>query len=163
MSVLDPDKSIDTYAFLGAEGLSVTFSSPFDWGKKTATYVDSYSPSLPMHSGGVKIAESDIGVTDHSGRFQWNAYQTVNGIQHQRGSAYWMVAPFTGAMQTGSKYSDSPVDMMQTPSNLSRADNWALSYGFFDSGMGLGGVTNHDQSYVYLTPDMSHWMGRVVE
>jgi hypothetical protein len=36
---------------------------------------------------------------------------------------------------------------------------WALSYGFYDAGSGkVGNLTNHDQSYVYLTPDVSSWM-----
>lgn len=48
-------------------------------------------------------------------------------------------------------------DMLRTPSAI--GPNWAFSYGFYDAGHGVGGLTDQDQSYVYATPDMSHWMG----
>ncbi len=70
----------------------------------------------------------------------------------------WEISPLTGSMQVG-KYDDSPTDMKRQTSKFSVSANWAYSYGFYDSGAGIGDLTNHDQSYVYVTPDVSNWMG----
>jgi hypothetical protein len=47
-------------------------------------------------------------------------------------------------------------NMMNTPSLIT--SNYALSYGFYDSGPGWGSLTNQDQSYVYVTTPVSRWM-----
>src|SRR5271169_3885244 len=157
MSALDPQKSVDYYTYIGASGLSVTFQAPADYGKKNQGVTFVFSPSLPMQHSTLNIAETDIGLTDHTGRFQWFANQMRGQSNVQVGNEFWEIAPLTGSMSTG--YSGSPTDMMNTPSTFDSVNNWALSYGFYDSGAGWGGLTNHDQSYAYLTPDVSSWMG----
>jgi hypothetical protein len=51
--------------------------------------------------------------------------------------------------------------MMQTPSILGA--DYAVCYGFYDSGPGFGSLTNQDQAYVYVTGRQSDWMGTVIE
>jgi hypothetical protein len=52
-------------------------------------------------------------------------------------------------------------DMMQTPSII--ADNYNLSYGFFDAAAeAVLGLTDQDQIYAYLTPPQQNWMGDLV-
>jgi len=51
--------------------------------------------------------------------------------------------------------------MPSTPSLIN--PGFALSYGFYDSGSGISGLTNQDQSYVYLTGSRATWMGDLVK
>jgi hypothetical protein len=60
---------------------------------------------------------------------------------------------------TGNTGSGNLTNMMHTPSVL--APKFAVSFGFYDSGPGCGGLTNQDQVYAYLTPSMSGWMGQL--
>lgn len=154
-------KSIDYYGFLGATGLSVTFESSTLLGRGEKTKTLSYDAAFPVQTASVEITETDIKLVDHYGKFEWHAYQDRAGQAHLVGSAFWNIAPLTGAMDSGAK--GSPTVMLATPSTFSQASNWALSYGFYDSGSGIGNdLTNHDQSYVYLTEDVSGWMGKLV-
>jgi hypothetical protein len=50
-------------------------------------------------------------------------------------------------------------DMMNTPSVV--GTDFALSYGFYDSGWAAGDLTRDDQAYAYLTPAVSGWMGQL--
>jgi len=132
-------KGIDYYAYLGADSFKVDFSKP------KQTYSDTQVET--MFSGNCQISESDIGLTEHTGRFQWTAYQNNTSIANR----YAEIAPLTGNLGNSNMG-----NMMQTPSLFT--SNYALSYGFYDSGPGLGSLTNQDQSYVYVTPPVSQWM-----
>lgn len=98
-----------------------------------------------------QIAESDIAWDEHTGRFQWHLHLNGNEIA----SRYAEIAPSDGEL------GDSNMkNMMQTPSIFSPG-NYAISYGFYDSGPGVKSLTNQDQSYVYVTQDRSSWMGSI--
>jgi hypothetical protein len=144
-----PSKGVDYYAYLGAGGaFGSSFSQPVDWGDNTQTYALN-SPGV-MQSGNLQIAENDIGLLDHTGQFAWDVLQSGMLLD----SAYADIAPSTGNLG-----STNLGDMLSTPSVFN--SGWALSYGFYDSGSGIGGLTNQDQSYVYVTPDSSTWMGNL--
>lgn len=144
-----PSKGVDYYTFLGNSSFSTTFEKPTDWGKKTSSY--GVNKTLSMQSGNLQIAEDDIGWSSHTGRYQWQLKQN-NALMT---SGYAEIAPSTGNL------GDTTMgNMLNTPSQF--GPGWAVSYGFYDSGSGIGGLTNQDQSYVYATPDMRHWMGDLV-
>lgn len=139
-------KGVDYYAYLSGSPFNVKFQIPSDWGNGVKGV--SFSAAERMGSGNFQITEEDIGMLDHTGRYQWTAYQNSNSL----GSRYVDIAPSTGNMG-----STNMGNMLQTPSHIS--SNYALSYGFYDSGPGWGSLTNQDQSYVYITDNYSNWMG----
>ncbi|MGH6870489.1 MAG: hypothetical protein ACREHE_03190 [Rhizomicrobium sp.] len=151
-------KSIDFYTMLGGDGFSSFTEQPGDHGKKKKKTAFAWKAGMPFQTYKTDITNEDIGRFEHSGRFRWEAHQMRGSSDVKLGGEYWEIAPLTGSMQVG-KYDDSPTNMMNTPSQFSAKDNWAYSYGFYDSGAGFGELTNHDQSYVYITPDVSSWMG----
>jgi len=98
--------------------------------------------------GNLQITEDDIGVLDHTGRFQWDVFYNSNNLAGR----YARIAPSTGDM------GDTNMgNMLQTPSLIGL--DYAISYGFYDAGAGWGSLTNQDQSYVYVTDNYSNWMG----
>ncbi|MFC6635245.1 hypothetical protein [Microbulbifer taiwanensis] len=101
-----------------------------------------------MQNANDQIEESDIGLTDHYGHYQWFAEKNGSVIA----SKYAEIAPSTGNMG-----SSNMGDMLNTPSIVT--SDHAISYGFYDAGPGWGSLTNQDQSYVYVTSNHSTWMG----
>ncbi len=145
VKIIDPSKGIDYYAYLGSNSFTVDFSKPADWGLET-TSVTETTPGT-MLSGNFQISESDIGFFEHTGRFQWTAYNSGTTID----SKYADISPLFGNLGSATMGI-----MMRTPSIINPTD--AVSFGFYDSGPGYGTLTNQDQSYVYVTPPLSHWM-----
>ncbi|GFM82717.1 hypothetical protein PSCICN_34090 [Pseudomonas cichorii] len=141
-----PGKGVDYYAYVETNDFTTLFQQPTDWGDKTASYqLD--TPNTMQH-GNLQISESDIGYLSHTGRYSWHLSKNQKPIADK----YADIAPFTGNL------GDTTMgNMLQTPSLFGQG--WAISYGFYDSGSGSGGLTNQDQSYVYATGDMSGWMG----
>ncbi len=148
----DISKGVDGYAFLCGSGFSVEFSKPADWGNGTETDTVAPAPGTTstMQSRHWEIAERDIGLLDHTGRFSWSAKQGGT----QRATHYADIAPSTGNLGEDTDMAD----MMSMPSAVDTANNYALSYGFYDSGPGWGVLTDHDQAYVNLTESYEHWM-----
>src|SRR6266516_4293417 len=140
----DISKGIDGYVMLSGSEFEVNFSKPTNWGEGTET--DSVAPapgaSSTMQTRHWEIAERDIGWDEHSGRFSWSAEQGGT----QRGTHYAEIAPFTGNLN-----GSDMADMLNTPSVVDAANNYALSYGFYDAGPGWGVLTDRDQAYVNLT------------
>ncbi|MFD1140115.1 hypothetical protein ACFQ4C_03310 [Larkinella insperata] len=140
----NPSKGIDYYAYLGDSQFSIQFQKPSSttpWG----------TPGQ-MLANNFQISESDIGMLEHTGRFQWHLKQNGNEIA----SRYAEIAPSDGSLGDCNM-----ANMMQTPSLVS--PGYAVSYGFYDSGSGkIGTLTNQDQSYVYATANLSNWMRDLV-
>ncbi|MBX8570233.1 hypothetical protein K5D36_11130 [Pseudomonas cichorii] len=141
-----PGKGVDYYAYVETNEFTTLFQQPTDWGDKKASYqLD--TPNTMQH-GNLQISENDIGYLSHTGRYSWQLSKNQQPIADR----YADIAPFTGNL------GDTTLgNMLQTPSLFGQG--WAVSYGFYDSGSGSGGLTNQDQSYVYATGDMSGWMG----
>lgn len=139
-------KGVDYYSFLGDGTFNSSFSQPVDWGDDTQTY-DLNTPGQ-MQSGNLQISVDDIAWYDFTGEFSWIVEQ--NGAEIA--TNYADINPITGNLGN-----TSMGDMLATPSVI--GPGWALSYGFYDAGAGWTGLTNQDQSYVYVTRDLSSWMG----
>ncbi|RMQ44956.1 hypothetical protein ALQ04_01499 [Pseudomonas cichorii] len=141
-----PGKGVDYYAYVETNEFTTLFQQPTDWGDKTASYqLD--TPNTMQH-GNLQISENDISWHSHTGHYSWQLSKNQAPIADK----YADIAPFTGNL------GDTTLgNMLQTPSLFGQG--WAVSYGFYDSGSGSGGLTNQDQSYVYATGDMSGWMG----
>lgn len=139
-------KGVDYYAYLSSSPFKAVFAAPDNWGKKQ--YQDTFTALRQMYHNNRQIAEDDIGIFNHTGKFQWTAYQNNNSIANR----YVNIAPFTGNMGK-----TNMGNMMQTPSIVTK--DYAISYGFYDAGAGMGSLTNQDQSYVYVTDNYANWMG----
>ncbi len=148
-----PSKGVDYYAYLGSSSYSVEFQFPKDYGDSTKQItVDGNDDAEVMFHGNRQISETDIGVTDHYGRYQWIAEKNNSQIA----SRYAEIAPSTGDM------GDSNMgNMLQTPSLVT--STYSISYGFYDAGPGWGSLTDQDQSYVYVTSNHSNWMNTVAQ
>jgi hypothetical protein len=150
---LDPSKGVNYYAYLGRSGFKVIFQKPTDFGDSTQTVMEwpnRLGPLFKMLTANLQIAESDIGLTSSTGRFQWH----VKYLSVEVFSGYAEIYPSSGNL------GHSTVgDMMQTPSIIT--DNYSISYGFYDAGPGVGGLTNQDQFYMYATANQSNWMGNL--
>lgn len=145
MSILHPQKSIDYLVFVGDPAFDVVFTKPAKDGKSSVSYKASYRSDYGFTvNTDVAISTSDVAGTDN-GRWQWTAHYQGKAIA----SAFWDINPITGAMEA--ELPGSPWNMMMATSSTGKG--WAVSYGFYDSGSGWAGdLTNHDQSYVYVTP-----------
>ncbi len=139
-------KGIDYYTYLGNNSFKVDFTKPINHGKSKQT--TSAAEVNEMLAGNYQLSKSDIGLTELTGRFQWTAHQNVKTIAIR----YAEIAPITGNLG-----SSNMGVMLNTPSVFT--PDYALSYGFYDAGPGLGALTSQDQSYVYVTPSVSNWMG----
>jgi hypothetical protein len=139
-------KGIDYYTFLGSNSFRIDFTKPISHGNSRQTITKTAADA--MLTGNYQLSQIDIGLTELTGRFQWTAYQNDSSIA----TRYAEIAPITGNLG-----SSTMGVMLNTPSLFT--PDYALSYGFYDAGPGLGGLTNQDQSYVYVTPPVSRWMG----
>ena len=151
-SIVNPGKSVDYYAYLGNANFSVHFKKPTDLGKHTEDNIwnSQSKPIGQMLNDTLKISRLDIGVNSLTGRFEWHLFN--GGLEPANG--YAEINPITGNLgDSDMKY------MLNTPSSTS--GDHSISYGFYDSGPGFGNLTNHDQSYVYVTANQSKWMGNL--
>ena len=139
-------KGVDYYAYLSSGTFSITFEKP---GETYSIGFVSLGAVGAMQQGSFQISESDIGFSEHTGRFQWTAYQNGQKLVNH----YAEIAPSTGNL------GDSDMNnMMGTPSVID--SDYAMSFGFYDAGSATGlPATNEDQFYVYLTEKYSDWMG----
>ena len=143
-------KGVDYYAYFGGPNFSVTFRKPIDLGNSTQAVQWPTSSTMlnQMLAANLQIAESDIGLNSHTGRFQWHLFN--NGAEIAAG--YAEIAPSTGNL------GDSTIsNMLKTPSIIT--GDYSISYGFYDSGPGFGSLTDQDQFYMYATANRSNWMG----
>lgn len=147
-----PSKGIEAFGCVSVAGGTVTFTAP---DIQPVQYAMDSSSLPAIRHGNIQIDESDIGLLDHWGQLAWAA--VVNG--QTVGSEFWNISPLTGSMSTGS---GGPFDLKSQTSSCNSTHNWGLSFGFYDSGSGYSGLTNQDQAWVYLTPNVSNWMTRLV-
>lgn len=147
-------KGIDYYAYLGTTtgSFTVTFARPHDYSKRTQSYPLSAVGTMLMAN--TQLDVHDIDPDQRYGKFEWTADRSGDGLLT---SGYVHINPITGNL--GDSTAGDMGKMLSTPSQF--GSDWALSYGFYDSGPGIDGLTNQDQSYVYLTADMSNWMGNL--
>ncbi|KAA6438428.1 hypothetical protein FEM33_17220 [Dyadobacter flavalbus] len=145
---MSTSKGVDYYAYLGDNRFSVRFQKPKSWGDSTDT--TSWGSPNQMLVGNLQISESDIGFTSHTGRFQWTLDYEGNPLVNK----YAEIAPSDGVI------GDSNLTSMFNTQSFGTND-YAVSYGFYDSSFGEGSLTNQDQSYVYATGSKANWMGDI--
>jgi hypothetical protein len=143
-------KGVQYYAYLGDSQFDVVVQKPAN-GRTQTSSISLSAPGV-MSMGGLQISNSDIRLTDHTGRFEWTAHQnSTDKLLHR----FAEISPFTGNVGKSTMGA-----MLHTPSVVE--PGYALSYGFYDAGSGAGGLTNQHQSYVYVTRNHSRWMGDLV-
>ena len=138
-------KGVDCYAFLEpGQGFGCLF---------TLTKTISEDTTLPLgNQAMMQYGNLQVGITDNG--ITWQV--TRNG--QSLASHYADISATTGLVLRSDMAS-----MLTPPGTPSvTGDGWALSYGFYDAGPGVGGLTDQDQSYAYLTGDQSTWMGDLV-
>ena len=147
------NKGVDYYAFLSSKSFTVDFSKPTDDGDNMETIHETDTDK--MLSGNFQIGTGDIGLFDVYGRFQW--WAKMNGTQLS--TQYCSINPITGNLDDDKDTTMG--NLLNTPAVIN--SNNMISYGFYDSGCGFGGITNQDQSYVYVTDNYSIWMGDLIK
>jgi hypothetical protein len=143
-------KGVDYYAYLDANGqFSAIFTKPADDSKGSQSFT--LGTAGVMQGGNLQIDGDDIRWDESTGRYRWEARKGSTVLA----ARYAEISPSSGFL------GDTDMGkMLKTPSQF--GSDWAVSYGFYDSGNGkLSGLTNQDQSYVYITRDQSAWMGEL--
>lgn len=157
--VISPDtstsKGVDVFAFVGKENSSIVFSKPVDTASFSAQEFPFawIGPNPQSQSGEVEIYANQV--SGSYGKFAWEAFVGQTTVA----SEYWSINPTTGSMETDT---GGPYQMTAQTSIFNKGE-WALSYGFYDAGLGYPSMYNQDQSWVYLTPDVSNWMGKLTQ
>lgn len=143
-------KGVDYYSYLDQNGqFSAVFTKPVDDGNSTRSFT--HSTAGAMQKDNLQIDGDDIGWTEATGRYRWEA-RKGNTVLAGR---FAEISPLTGNLGA-----TDMGRMLRTPSQF--GPDWAVSYGFYDSGNGkISGLTNQDQSYVYITRNQSDWMGEL--
>jgi len=143
-------KGVDCYAYLDMNGqFNAVFAKPIDDAKREAPFPLG-EPGLIKHRN-LQIDGDDIPWDWSTGRFRWEA-RRGNTVLAKR---FAEISPLTGNLGQSDMGK-----MLNTPSQF--GPDWAVSYGFYDSGNGkISGLTNQDQSYVYITRNQSNWMGEL--
>ena len=140
-----PSKGVSYYFVVDDAPASIQ-ATAFNNGSTSPDFNQIFTGSPGFQTGGVQINLQLS--TSLYGSFNWSTSTTPVVA----GNA--IINPLTGNMDGGNLQ-----NMMLTPSVL--GPDFAVSYGFYDSGPGYGDLTNQDQAYAYLTPPMSNWMGQL--
>jgi hypothetical protein len=136
-------KGVSYYFNVGMGGIQAT---AFNNGSTKPDFSKTFAPAPGFQTGNVQIELKTS--TSLYGSFNWST-KTSPVV-----SANVTINPLTGNVGSGSL-----ANMMNTPSVL--APDFAVSFGFYDSGPGYGGLTNQDQVYSYLSAPVSNWMGQL--
>lgn len=139
-----PSKGVDYYFNVTTASIQAT---EYDSGSSSPDFSRTFGSSPDFQTGSVQI---DYDFPYLYGSFNWSTATTPVVA----GNA--IVNPLTGNMDGGNLQ-----NMLYTPSVIH--EGFAVSYGFYDSGPGVGDLTDHDQAYAYLTPSMHNWMGQLAQ
>ncbi len=154
MNILNPSKGVNYYAFIAKNDFKIKFKVPSDLGFSHDTISFSSKDNPEIQSGDIEISESNIGLLSHTGRFEWNVYDSDGKSVLNK---YIDIAPYTG--NVGDTNIEETLD-----ENAVFGDDYTVSYGFYDASSGhFSSLTNHDQSYVYVTKNLENWMGSLIK
>jgi hypothetical protein len=145
-------KGVDSYAYLDANGqFSVIISKPEKRAERT--YCLPIGQPGRIERRNLQIETGDIPLTWATGRYRWEARKGDKLLA----TRFAEISPRSGNL------GETDIgDMLKTPSQF--GPDWAVSYGFYDSGSGaISGLTNQDQSYIYVTRNQSNWMGDLAQ
>lgn len=147
-------KGVDVYSYLtpgrpAGRHFGSTFTQPINAGTRTENHW--LNDTGVMQRGNLQISTADLKWNEKTGRFSWTVYQGEYSVGHR----YAEINPVTGEL--------GATDLGYLLGQRSELfDDGALSFGFYDSGPGIGGLTNQDQSYVYVTAPRATWMADLV-
>ncbi|HLM03378.1 MAG TPA: hypothetical protein VK400_20160 [Pyrinomonadaceae bacterium] len=143
-------KGVDFYGFLSsASDYALRWYYPSgDASNPTTVFLGAANK---MYQGACQITGSNI--SGLYGRFEWDFLYNMQEVAE---SNFASINPYTGNIDDVGM-----CNMLSTPSIVK--PEYAVSYGFYDAGTGLGGLPNNDQSYVYVTENYSNWMGNLAK
>ncbi|MCJ1238516.1 hypothetical protein MMC14_006506 [Varicellaria rhodocarpa] len=139
-----PSKGLDIYSYITGdiEDVNITFTVPEDDADHNSGESNPRLCELEIESSNIK------GLFAHTGRFSWTVSR--NGIILANG---WNdINTLTGNLEGGTMLSS-----ITGPSTF--VDNLVITYGFYDAGSGVAGLTNRDQFWISVTKNRSAWMG----
>lgn len=166
MSIFNPSKGIDCYVFLAKQNYCVKYEAPDDFGFSNSFKIFSYKEDkddkfkITTQTNHIEIHKGDISLLNKSGRLEWKVYDKNNDDSDNKiAGKYIDINPSTGNI------SDTNIEpTLKEDSIVDKQNNYAISYGFYDASSGdISDLTNHDQSYVYVTQCFSNWMGDLVK
>ena len=142
-----PSKGIDCYSYITpslANQYEVVFTVP-----KGEVRNDVQANFTKHH---LEVESDNIpGEFNFVGRFEWKVLEDGNEI----GSKHNDINAFTGNLKGGTMLSTQSFTPIMT-------DKVIITYGFYDAGHGVAGLTNHDQCYVTVCSTQNQsWMGTV--
>lgn len=143
-----PSKGIDVYSYIGeaVDGFEISFSVPGEQiSRKNEDNFTSYHLEVDK--------KNLLGLTDFTGRFEWKALCDGEEVFGR----YEDINTLTGNLHGG--------NMAATHIQQSIiAKGVVISYGFYDAGHGIAGLTSHDQCYVTIVSLDRHraWMSQLV-
>ncbi len=149
MSVINPSKGVEYYTFNAKKDFTVSFKAPTDLGLSHSVY-NYETDTVKMQYQKVEISEIDVSILKHTGTFRWDVNdKNGDSVEHK----FVEIAPLTGNI--GNTNIEKTLDQ-----NVIIDNDYIISYGFYDASSGhFSALTNHDQSYVYVTPPLKNWMG----
>jgi hypothetical protein len=139
-------KGVNYYFYVNSTSAKIQ-ATKFNNGSSSPDFKQTFGSNANFQTGNVQI-DYKFSFTSLYGSFNWNT--TTTPVVAGNTS----INPLTGNMGGGNLQ-----NMMNTQSVLGA--DFAVSYGFYDAGSGVGDLTNQDQAYAYLTPPMSNWMGQL--
>ncbi|KLO11836.1 PLC-like phosphodiesterase, partial [Schizopora paradoxa] len=137
-----PSKGVDYYSYIALPNTSIAFAGP-DVGS-TLTSADNFMKSH------LEIDSGNLPWFTFTGTFDWDIDRNGMSIIERQQE----INSLTGNLESG----DFSF-MMNTPAVL--GPDYTVTYGFYDAGSGIAGLTNADQSWVTVVPKFSDWMGDV--
>lgn len=135
-------KGLDYYGFAESNNFSINYQG--------GSHQNSFHSTSQIQRGNFQIGDDEW--IPRAETYSWQVLQHETTIANKCVS----ISPLTGNLEGG----DMTI-MMNTPSIIS--EQYAISYGFYDAGSGTSGLTNQDQSYVYVTQSLTSWMGDYVK
>lgn len=143
-----PSKGVESYTYLTNTSFQMDFSVPKNEQSETEQNT-MIKINQQVDSGNIS------GAFNYTGPYTWEAL--VNGAKVA--SKTNQISSLTGNLEGGDM-----TDMMNMPSIVGNigSQGYAVSFGFYDAGPGVGGLTNQDQCYAYLTDSYESWMDGLV-
>jgi len=138
-----PSKGIECYSYISIPDCTIEFSGPKVLFTRT---VDNNFQSQHL-----EIEKKNIdGLWNFEGRFQWSV--KINGLEIAQG--YNMINTASGNPSSGTM-------LALTATQSIIVGNVIVTYGFYDAGPGMFGLSNAHQCYVTATFIQSDWMGAI--
>lgn len=137
-----PGKGITVYSYISVPGYEVEFTVPEQ--RVLHTEADNFqNHNLEMHSSNIP------GSLSFTGRFEWKVLHNGEVVA----SSYNDINSLTGHLEGGQM-------RVTADFNPILRDDAIITYGFYNAGPGVAGLTNHDQCYVTICSTANRgWMG----